>query len=407
MRRSSDLTVDRPRRRISGRGVLIGLGALFLFILIFGRAIARFYVDYLWHDALGRNDVFWGVLGAKVTLFVVFFLAFAVIAGLNLFIADRAAPTTFPANVHPYVERFHELFGQRLRLVRYGVAVLFALLLALPAVSLWQDWLLFRNAREFGISDAQFNADVGFYVFQLPFLSFVLNWLFAALIVVLLLTAAAHILNGGVVFVSPVPVIRQSTKAHIAVLLAVLAVVKAGDYWLDRYDVTNNQTGIVQGATYSVVNAQLPAIMLLVLIALLTAGLYLSVVRTGSFRLPLIASALWLVVALVGGVIYPAVVQALVVNPNQQAREQEYIARNVDATREALSLTDVDVEVVEFESLNAAEVERDLTPLDNVRLLNPTQMVNRFKVDRGEVAGLTIADLDVDRYVLDLSLIHI
>ena len=76
MRRSSDLSVDRPRRRISGRGILIGVGALFLFVLIFGRAIARFYVDYLWHDALGRNDVFWGVLQAKATLFGVFFLAY-------------------------------------------------------------------------------------------------------------------------------------------------------------------------------------------------------------------------------------------------------------------------------------------------------------------------------------------
>ena len=403
MRRSSDLSVDRPRRRFSGRGVLIGIGALFLFVLIFGRAIARFYVDFLWHDALGRNDVFWGVLQAKLTLFGVFFVAFIVIAGLNLLIADRAAPTQFPANVHPYVERFHELFGQRLRVVRYGIALLFALLLALPAVALWQDWLLFRNAREFGIADAQFSADIGFYVFQLPFLSFLLNWLYAALIVVLLLTAAAHILNGGVVFVSPVPVIRQATKAHIAVLLAVLAVVKAADYWLDRYAVTSSQTGIVQGATYSVVNAQLPAIMLLILIALLTAGLYLSVVRTGSFRMPLIASALWLVVALVGGVIYPAVVQALVVNPNQQEREQEYIARNVDATREALNLTDVDVRTINFGALTAGEVEDDLAPLDNVRLLNPTQMVERFKVDRGEVAGLTIDDLDVDRYVLDDS----
>ena len=403
MRRSSDLSVDRPRRRISGRGILIGLGGLFLFVLIFGRAIARFYVDYLWHDALGRSDVFWGVLSAKATLFVVFFLAFVVIAGLNLFIADRAAPTHFPANVHPYVERFHELFGQRLRIVRYGIAVLFALLLALPAVALWQDWLLFRNAREFGIADAEFSADVGFYIFQLPFLSFVLNWLFAALIVVLLLTAAAHILNGGVVFVSPVPVVRQATKAHLAVLLAVLAVVKAGDYWLDRYDVTNNQTGIVQGATYSVVNAQLPAIMLLILIALLTAGLYLSVVKTGSFRMPLIASALWLVVALVGGVIYPAVVQALVVNPNQQEREQPFIERNVNATREALNLTDVDVRTVSFGSLTATDVEDDIAPLENVRLLNPVQMESRFLVDRGEVAGLTIDDLDVDRYVLEDS----
>ena len=99
----------------------------------------------------------------------------------------------------------------------------------------------------------------------------------------LILTAAAHILNGGVVFVSPMPVVRQSTKAHIAVLLAVLAIVKAADYWLDRYEVTNSQRGFVQGATYAVVNAQLPAMMLLILIALLTAGLYLSVIRTGSF----------------------------------------------------------------------------------------------------------------------------
>ena len=119
MRRSSDLPVDAPRRRISGRGVLIFLGGLFLFVLIFGRAIARFYVDYLWHDALGRGDVFWGVIGAKVTLFLGFFLIFAILAGANLYIADRVAPESFPANVHPYVERFHEVVGRRLRLVRY------------------------------------------------------------------------------------------------------------------------------------------------------------------------------------------------------------------------------------------------------------------------------------------------
>ncbi len=401
MRRSSDVSVDRRRRRITGRGVIIAFGVLLLFVLVFGRAIARFYVDYLWHESLGREDVFWGVLQAKVTLFAVFFGVFAVIAGLNLWIADRVAPVSFPANVHPYVERFHDVFGHRLRLVRYGIAFVFALLLALPAVALWQDWLLFRNAREFGIADAQFGADVGFYIFQLPFLAFALNWLYASLIVVLLLTAAAHILNGGVVFVSPVPVVRQATKAHLAVLLAVLAVVKAGDYWLDRYAITNTERGIVQGATYSVVNAQLPAIMLLILIALLTAGLYLSVVRSGSFRLPLIASALWLIVAIIGGLIYPAFVQALVVNPNQEVREAPYIDRNVTATRQALGLTEVDVRSVDFTPISTDQLEENLAPLENVRLLNPAQMKTRFVIDRAEVAGLTIDDLDIDRYPLD------
>jgi uncharacterized membrane protein (UPF0182 family) len=401
MRRSQDLPVDRPRSRVSGRGVLIALGGLFMFVLIFGRAIARFYVDFLWHDALDRGDVFWGVIGAKFTLFGLFFLFFVLLAFVNLFIADRAAPTSFPANVHPYVERFHEVFGKRLRLVRYASALVMAIVIALPAVAQWQSWLLFRNSKSFGAADPQFGADVGFYVFQLPFLTFLLDWMFVAVILVLLFTAAAHILNGGVVFVSPVPAIRNATKAHIAVLLAVLAVLKAGDYWLDRYELTNSTRGIVDGATYSVVNAQIPAIMLLILIALLTAGLYLSVIKTNSFRLPLLASALWLIVSIVGGVIYPAVVQSLIVNPNQESREQVYIERNVEATREALGLTGVDVRDVQFGTLTASEVEADLEPLGNVRLLNPEELRTRFLVDRGEVAGLSIEDLDVDRYVLD------
>ena len=224
MRRESDLPRPRLRSRISGRVVLIVLGLLFLGVIVFGRAIASFYVDALWHDALGRSDVFWGQLWAKVSLFLIFFAVFAILAAVNLVIADRTAPTSFPANVHPYVERFHEVFGQRLRLVRYGTAMVLAFMLALPAVSRWQDWLLFRNSKSFGVDDAQFGFDVGFYVFELPFYTFVIDWLFAALVIVLLLTVAAHLLNGGVLFTSSVPTVRPATKMHIAVLLAVLGI---------------------------------------------------------------------------------------------------------------------------------------------------------------------------------------
>ena len=74
----------------------------------------------------------------------------------------------------------------------------------------------------------------------------------------------------------------------------------------------------------------------------------------------------------------------------------------MNATRQAIGLTGVEVRNVEFgQTLAAAEVESDLDPLENVRLLNPTEMESRFHVDRGEVAGLAIDDLDVDRYTLD------
>src|SRR4029450_4989249 len=140
---------DLPRRRafgrVSARVVLIVIAVLLFALIVFGRALARFYVDYLWHDSLGRSDVFWGVLGAKIALFLTVLALFLVLPGLNLSIADRTAPRTFPANVHPYVERFHELFGHRLRLVRYGTAAVLALILALPASGHWQEGMVFRQ----------------------------------------------------------------------------------------------------------------------------------------------------------------------------------------------------------------------------------------------------------------------
>ena len=87
--------------------------------------------------------------------------------------------------------------------------------------------------------------------------------------------------------------------------------------------------------------------------------------------------------------------------PNQGDREAPYIERNVIATRQAMGLGDVDVEPISFGTLTAAEVEADLEPLRDVRLLNPVEMKSRFRVDEGQVAGLAIDDLDVDRYMLD------
>ena len=404
MRSPSDLPrPERGARRLGDRGrvVIISIAVVVVVLLVSARFLSGFYVDYLWHISVGRGDVFWGVLGSKALLFGLFGAVFIAVAVLNLIIADRLAPATFSANMHPVVERFHEVFGRRLRLVRFAAAVFFGLLFALPATSYWQDWLLFRNSKSFGITDAQFGNDIGFYVFRLPFITFALDWFYAALVFVTLLVLLTHILNGGVVLQPPRPKVRRATKAHLAVLLALLAVVKAADYWVTRYELTTEQRGFVQGATYSVVNAQLPAVVLLALIALLVAGLFLFSLKTDSWRLPLAASGLWVVVALLGGVVYPAVVQALVVNPNQKDREAPYIERNVLATRQAFGIENVSEQTVSFGALSATEITADASPLRDVRLLNPGRLVDRFRIDQGQRSGLTIRDLDVDRYVID------
>ncbi|MEO7370269.1 MAG: UPF0182 family protein, partial [Ilumatobacteraceae bacterium] len=390
-------------RRFSDRGriALIAVAVIVVGVLLFGRFFAGFFTDYLWFDSVGRAGVFSTMLRSKLLLFFMFGGTFVALAILNLVISDRLAPSAFSANTHPVVERFHEFFGHRLRSLRIAVATVAGLLFAAPAVGHWQDWLMFRNSQRFGIADAQFHQDVAFYMFRLPFIAFVLDWLFAALVFITLLVIATHVLSGGIIIQPPRPKVRRATKAHVAVLLAALAVVKAGDYWLTRYELTTDSRGFVRGLLYSAAKAQLPAVVLLMLIALLVAGLFLSTLRTNSWRIPVVASALWAIIALVGGIIYPAAIQALVVNPNQRDKEAPYIVRNIEATRHALGIDNVAVKDVSFADITERALTDDVTPLKNVRLLKPEAMVGRFRTDQSQKAGLTINDVDPDRYELD------
>jgi len=380
--------------------LLIAVAVVLVVGIIAARFVAGFFVDYLWFDSVGRSDVFWGVFNAKLTLFGMFAGTFIVLAVLNLLIADRLAPTSFAANVHPLVERFHTFFGKRLRLFRLVLAVFVGILAALPTIGRWQDWLMFNNSKSFGINDPHFGNDVGFYMFKLPFVTFVIDWLFIAFLVITILVVFDHVLSGGIVL-QPSPKVRRATKAHIAVLLGVLAVLKAADYWVTRYELTTANRGAVRGITYAVDNAQLPAVLLLVMVALATAALYLSTLKTDYWRPAVVASAMWAVMALVGGMIYPAVVQSLVVNPNQKDKEDKYIAYNIQATRHALGIDNVQVRDVEFGDLTRGDLQANVAALQDARLLKPVKsMIARFQADEPQ-PGTKVTDVDPDRYVID------
>src|SRR5687768_4096905 len=187
---------DMPRRsrrapRPAGRGrTWLIAGAVVLFFLVTSlRGIASFYTDYLWYDSLGRSEVWRGVLGAKIALAAIFTAAFFVVMWVNLVIADRLAPPFRPAGPEDEViERYHELVGGRVGAVRATVSGLLALIAGAGVSSEWNSWLLFTHAQDFGIEDEQFGTDIGFYVFRLPFLTFLVGWLFAALLIVLIVT---------------------------------------------------------------------------------------------------------------------------------------------------------------------------------------------------------------------------
>ncbi|MCC6436365.1 MAG: UPF0182 family protein, partial [Acidimicrobiales bacterium] len=336
----------RPtRRRLSKKSrvlvavVLVALTVLFLSL----RGIAGFYTDYLWFDSLGASSVWRGVLGAKVALGVIFTGVFFALLWINLLIADRLAPRFRPSGPEEeLLERYYDLVGRRSGLVRFLAAALFALIAGVGVSQQWRSWLLFTNRVDFGRTDPLHGLDVAFYVFQLPFLQFLVSWLFAAFVIILIVTLVAHYLNGGIRVQTPSQRVTAAVKGHLSVLLGVLAIIKAADYLLQRYALTLSTRGFVQGASYSDIRAKLPALNLLMAISVLSVALFLFNIKRRGWTLPVVAVGLWAFAAVVVGSAYPWFVQRFSVEARgESAKEQPYIERNIAATRDGYGMANV------------------------------------------------------------------
>jgi uncharacterized protein len=402
---------DLPRRpRKPGRGnrgrVVLIVAVVAAFVLLTSlRGIARFYTDFLWFDSLGQSGVWRGVLGAKVILAVIFVALFFVMCWGNLFIADRIAPPyRLSGPEDELLERYHDLVAERTGWVRGFVAGILALIAGTGVSSEWNSWLLFTNGGDFDVRDEQFGRDVGFYVFKLPFLSFVVDWLFASLLIILIVVTVAHYLNGGIRVQPPSPRVAPQVKAHLSVLLAALAVIKAADYWLQRFELTVSSRGVVDGATYTDVKAQLPALNLLVLISLAAAALFVANIFRRGWTLPVLAVGLWVFVAVAVGGIYPQYVQRFRVQPNESAKERPYIERNIEATRSALNLGGVSTaRYTPTSNPDDVTLAGSEATIRNIRLWDPAERVSGATFEQLQRIRnyYRIDDIDVDRYMID------
>ena len=402
-----------PTRRVSRKfRFIVALSIAALIVLIVSlRGIAGFYTDYLWFNSLGFTSVWRGVLFAKVGLALVFIAFTFLLFWINLFVADRIAPRNRPKGPEEdFVSRYHDTIGPRAGLFRIAVAGLFSLFLGVGTASRWQEWILFRNRQDFGVKDPQFNLDIGFYVFQLPFIKFLINWMFTAFIVVLIITAAAHYLNGGIRINTPGDRVTAPVKGHLSVLLAILALIKAADYWYQRYSLNFSDRGVVDGASYTDVNAQLPAIKLLILISIAAVILLIINIWRRGWVLPVVAVGLWAFVTIAIGSIYPAIYQRFVVEPSESSREAQYIERNIEATRTAYGLSVGETGNITERTfipnvenaLTAEVIQQNANTLNNLRLLDPGIVSPTFQALEVEREQFRFADdLDVDRYEID------
>jgi|TARA_B100001971_G_scaffold214884_3_gene255167 uncharacterized membrane protein (UPF0182 family) len=371
---------------------------LFLVVPFF----AGFYTDWIWFQQVGFDQLFIRTLSSKLILGgAVFAIAFSVLlGGLRYALRDMTKPYLTLGGgpeVQPLI-----IDRKGLQLIAAGVSGLAALFMGVFASSQWMVWLQYQHATPFGEVDPLLGRDIAFYVFQLPFLDFIRNLLVSVVVLSLASATAAYILSGAVGFEPQAGLkISRGARQHLSLLIAALLLLLAWGASLDVPRTLLTPAGVIQGASYADVEARIPMLKLLVAVALLGASLATyQAFSPKQWPVPL-AVVLYIAVS-AGGTGYGALIQRIVVTPNEQEREAPYIEFNVAATRKAFALEGIDARELSGDAtLTRSDIDANPETINNVRLWDHGPLLDTFGQIQAIRSYYDFASVDNDRYVID------
>ncbi|WP_424960860.1 UPF0182 family protein [Leucobacter weissii] len=385
-------------RRISPIAVTVVL----VILLILGfLAVASVMTEVLWYRQLGYLPVLTTQWIAAGVMFVIGFLAMAVPVFFAIDLAYRKRPVY--ARLTAQLDRYQELVEPVRRVVKWALPALVGLFGGFAAASQWQRVLLWLNSSPTGETDAEFGLDLSFFLFQLPFWQGVVGFASAVILLCLIAGVATSYLYGGISFSGRDFRISKATRIQTAVFATLYLLLQGISLWLDQYASLTDASGRFTGATYSVVHAVIPGKQILAAIAVLVAVLFLVTAFTGKWRLPVIGTALLLVSGLVVGVGYPWAIQEFRVKPDEKSLENEYLERNIEATRHAYGIDQVEVE--RYDAVTDAEpgqLRGDAVTTSNIRIIDPEVVSPTFaQLEQSRQYYQFPSSLSVDRYEID------
>jgi uncharacterized membrane protein (UPF0182 family) len=281
--------------------------------------------------------------------------------------------------------------------------VFFGVFAGFAAAGNWKTAWLWANGVTTDTLDPQFGVDTGFYLFAMPFYSALLAFASAVLLLCLVITALVSYLYGSVRIGQRELRISKPARIQLAVLAGLYLAVQAVSLWLDRYLTLVQPEGRITGAAYTGVNATIPGLAILSIIAAVVAVLFLVTAVIGRWRFPLAATALFVVASLVVGIGYPWVVTTFQVKPNENAYQAEFYDRSIESTKEAYGVADM--EVTPFAAATDTEpgqLREDAETTASVRIMDPAIISPTVRQLQQYRSYYQFApELDVDRYEID------
>ena len=388
------------QRRVSPLTIAFGILAAIAFALV---SAAGVYTDWLWFTQLGYAEVFTTQIISQVVSFLIGFVVMASLVGIALAFAWKTRPIYIRMPEESPFQVYQQMIEGLRKVVMFGLPLAVGTLGGLVVAQQWQTAALFLSGSDFGTPDEQFGLDPSFYVFDLPFYMLVVGYVSGALLLAALVSGAVHLIYGGIRFTGKDIQVSKPARIQLSLLVAGYLAVQAVSLWLDQYSTVTTSGSLFTGANYTDANAIIPGLQILALISGVVALAFVVTAIIGRWRISIIATALMVISSLVVSGLYPWIVQTFQVVPNERTLESQFLQRNIDATRLAFDLDDV--EVVEYDAKVVAEagaLRNDAATTASIRILDPALVSDAFRQLEQYRQYYSFPDrLHVDRYEID------
>ncbi|HVV12061.1 UPF0182 family protein [Amycolatopsis sp.] len=396
--------VSLPKLSRRGR-ILLSIAAVIVLALLLGAALLNAYINWLWFGEVHAREVFNTIVVTSIVLFFAIGLLVGGSLWLSLWIAYRTRPAfASGSGADDPVLRCRLAVVGRIRLFGIGIPVIAGLIAGVTGNGDWQRVQLFLHGTSFGQTDPEFGNDIGFYAFSLPFYQWLIGWLFVAITLSFVAGLIAHYLFGGIRLAGGGGQLASAARVQLAVTAGLFVLLKAVEYFFDRYNLlfSSRNAPLFYGATYTDLNAVLPAKLILLCICAICAIAFFAGAFLRNIQLPAIALVLLILSGVLVGAAWPAILEQFSVKPNANQKEALSISRNMAATKDAFGLNNVQYENYSGAgSATAASISAATATVPNIRLLDPNILSPTFtqRVGRENVYGFP-AKLSIDRYTI-------
>jgi membrane protein implicated in regulation of membrane protease activity len=324
---------------VTTRRVVIGTLVAAALVLSLGRWASEQYTDSLWYAALGASDIWRARFVDEMGMRVGSFLVATAFAFVNFYAVRQSVVSLVLPRRIANIEIGEEVPNRYLLLVTLALSAAIGVVLTMPG-DMWSTALLARIGRPFNESDPEFGADLGFFVYWLPFESALYYWAMLLLLVVIGVVILLYALTPSLRWTRGALYVSAYVRRHFTMLGGMLLLGLAWSYRLGMYRLLAEGSG--PGATFTSLDHRVtvPATLVLALITLCAAVVVLWAGWSGQMRLAFFSVSAVLLLSLVARTVAPLLARRSDDPDATDRQERPYQGTRLSYTRRAYGIVE-------------------------------------------------------------------